>query len=311
MTDRFVDLQVNGYLGVDFSSPRLVLDEILRVTKALSDAGTRAYCPTIITSDLETYRRNLPILAAAMETPGVKGSLLGIHLEGPYLSPREGARGAHAPGKMRRPSNDEFDRFQEWASGRISLLTLAPELDGAISLISHIRRHYSTRVSLGHHLADREVIIRAADAGATLITHLGNGCPNQLPRHENMIVHQLAIDSLAAGLIADGIHLPDDFLRVAFRCKGADRIFIVSDSAPIAGLAPGTYETLGNSVRLTATGRIESVHAPHLVGSGKNLAQCMSHLRSLEFLSDVELTRVGSENPLRFLGLDPRKFLEP
>ena len=300
----FVDLQVNGYRGVDFSSPKLELDQILWVTEALREAGTGAYCATIITSDPEVYRRNLPMLASAMKQPSVKGRLLGIHLEGPYLSGVEGARGAHAADKMRRPSTDEFDRFQEWASGQIVLLTLAPELEGAIPLISHIRKSHSTRIALGHHLASREVLRRAADAGATLITHLGNGCPNLLPRHDNPIIHQLALDSLAAGLITDGIHLPEDFVRVAFRCKGVDRIFIVSDSAPIAGFEPGIYETLGNRVRLTATGRIQNLASPHLVGSGCNLSQCMSHLKSLGFLSDSELWKVGYQNPLRILGLD-------
>jgi len=303
----FVDLQVNGYRGVDFSSPKLEPDQVLWVTETLREAGTAAYCATIITSDPEVYRRNLPILASAMEQPGGKGRLLGIHLEGPYLSGVEGARGAHAPYKMRRPSTDEFDRFQEWSSGQIVLLTLAPELEGAIHLISHIRKNHSTRIALGHHLASREILGQAAEAGATLITHLGNGCPNLLPRHDNIIIHQLTLDSLAAGLITDGNHLSEDFVRVAFRCKGVDRIFIVSDSAPIAGFEPGNYETLGNRVRLTATGRIQNTDSPHLVGSGCNLAQCMSYLRSLGFLSDEELRKVGFVNPLRILGIDSAK----
>lgn len=300
----YVDLQVNGYRGVDFSSPKLEPDQIPWVTETLRESGTGAYCATIITSDPEVYRRNLPIIASAMVQPGVKGRLLGIHLEGPYLSGVEGARGAHAPDKMRRPSTEEFDRFQELASGQIVILTLAPELDGAISLISHIRKNYSTRIALGHHLASREILRRAADAGATLVTHLGNGCPNLLPRHDNIIVHQLTLDSLTAGLITDGNHLPEDFVRVAFLCKGVDRIFIVSDSAPIAGFEPGIYETLGNRVRLTATGRIQNLDFPHLVGSGCNLAQCMNYLKSLGFLSDSDLWKVGSQNPLRILGIE-------
>ncbi len=299
-----VDLQVNGYRGVDFSSPELELEEIHRVTEALSADGTAAYCATVITSDLEIYRRNLPIVAAAMEQPGVKGRLLGIHLEGPYLSREEGARGAHDPRKMRRPSRDEFERFQEWARGRIVMFTMAPELEGAIDLIGHIRHAHSTRVSLGHHLASREVLTQAADAGATLLTHLGNGCPNFLPRHDNILMYQLVNDALAAGLIADGNHLSGEFVRVAFRCKGVDRIYVVSDSAPIAGFEPGIYETLGNPVRLTENGRIQNLHSPHLVGSGLCLAKCMSYLKSLGFLSDESLRKVGFENPLRFLGIE-------
>jgi N-acetylglucosamine-6-phosphate deacetylase len=305
----FVDLQVNGYMGVDFSSPSLQPDEIHRITDALLKAGTIGYCATLITSEIEVYRRNLPLIASAMEEPGTKNRLLGIHMEGPFLSPADGARGAHAQNKMRLPDGSEFDRFQEWARGNIAILTVAPELRGSIEFIRHVRQHHATKVSVGHHLASSEILRQAADAGATLCTHLGNGCPNFLPRHENILVHQLANDSLTAGLISDGNHLPPDFLKVVLRCKGPDRVFIVSDSAPIASFEPGIYETLGNKVRLTEGGRIESLHAPHLVGSGCNLAQCMCHLRSLGLLTQGELWKVGLDKPLEILGV-PHSVVE-
>jgi len=300
----FVDLQVNGYMGVDFSSPALVAEDIHRVTEALLAAGTLAYCATIVTADLGTYERNLRLLARTASEPGVKGRLLGIHLEGPYLSKEDGARGAHSAAKVRRPDQAEFDRFQDWAEGRISILTIAPEVEGALELISHVRRRYPTVVSIGHHLASREIIDRAVDAGATLVTHLGNGCPNLLPRHNNVLVHQLANDSLTVGLITDGNHLPRDFVLVALRSKGPDKVFVISDSAPIAGYAPGIYETLGHRVRLTATGRVENLHAPHFVGSGCNMTQCMRWLRSLDILTGDELWRVGLENPLAIVNTD-------
>ncbi len=299
----FVDLQVNGYLGIDFSSDDLQIDDVHKITEALIRAGTVGYCATIITSEMEVYRRNLPLLARSMEQPGIRGHLLGIHLEGPYLSSLEGARGAHLAERMRPPDKHEFDQFQEWALGRIAIITMAPEREAALELIAHICAKHDTRVSLGHHLADRETIAHAADAGATLITHLGNGCPSLLPRHDNVIVHQLVNDALSAGLITDGHHLPEAFIRVALRCKGSERVFIVSDMAPIAGFEPGIYENLDNRVRLTATGRIESVDSPYFVGSGCTMAQCMRFLRSLGILREEELWRVGFENPLRALGI--------
>jgi N-acetylglucosamine-6-phosphate deacetylase len=300
----FVDLQVNGYMGVDFSSPGLVSEDIHRVTETLVASGTLAYCATMITGDLGIYERNLKLLARSASEPGVKGRLLGIHLEGPYLSKEEGARGAHSAARVRRPDPVEFDRFQDWAEGHISILTIAPEVDGALELISHVRSKYATVVSIGHHLASREMIARAVDAGATLVTHLGNGCPNLLPRHDNILFHQLANESLTVGLITDGNHLLRDFVLVALRAKGPDKVFVVSDSAPIAGYAPGVYQTLGHQVRLTATGRIENLHAPHLVGSGWNMAQCMRWLRSLDILSEDELWRVGLENPLAIVNAE-------
>jgi N-acetylglucosamine-6-phosphate deacetylase len=301
----FVDLQVNGYLGVDFSSPRLQPEDVARVTAELLSRGTLGYCATIITSPLEVYRRNLPILARAMEQPAVKGRLLGIHVEGPYISPVDGARGAHPAGCTRRPDSSEFDRMQEWANGRISIVTLAPELEGAIGFIAHIRQDPRVSVWLGHHLAPRQVIRDAVAAGATASTHLGNGCPNLIHRHDNVIQHQMAEPRLMAGLITDSHHLPEDFIRIAVACKGAGRIFVVSDSAPIAGLAPGVYDSLGGHVRMDDRGRIENVEEAHFAGSGLNMAECMRHLDSLGVLTPDQLWEVGLENPLRMIGAEP------
>jgi N-acetylglucosamine-6-phosphate deacetylase len=300
----FVDLQVNGYMGVDFASPRLAAEDIHRVTEALLAVGTLAYCATLITTDLHVYERNLRLLARTATEPGVKGRLLGIHLEGPYLSREDGARGAHSAEKMRKPDREEFDRLQDLAEGRISILTIAPEVEGALELISHVRSRYPTVVSIGHHLASREIIAKAVDAGATLVTHLGNGCPNLLPRHNNILIHQLANESLTVGLVTDGNHLPRDFVLVALRSKGPENVFVVSDSAPIAGYPPGIYETLGHQVRMTETGRIENLHAPHLVGSGCDMAQCMRWLRSLGILSEDQLWQVGLENPLAIVNAE-------
>ncbi len=301
MQTGFVDLQVNGYQGVDFSSPNLRLEDIHSVTQALLKDGTIGYCATIITSETAVYLRNLPLLAQAMEESDSSGHLLGIHLEGPYLSTAEGARGAHNAQHMKLPSLDEFSRFQDCARGHVVLLTLAPELEGAIEFIGRVQRDYSITIAVGHHLADSVILRRAVEAGASLCTHLGNGCPSSLPRHPNIIISQLANDGLAASLITDGHHVPEDFIRVVFKCKGTEGIIVVSDSAPVAGCTPGIYETLGNQVRLTAEGRVENLHSRYLVGSGLNMAQCMSYLRSLNFLSEEELRKVGYSNPLRIL----------
>jgi N-acetylglucosamine-6-phosphate deacetylase len=304
----FIDLQVNGYKGVDFSSAGLTFEGIARAAGELRRAGTAGFCATLITSDLEVYRANLDLIARAMEDPSLRGCLLGIHMEGPYLSPEDGARGAHSPSKMRLPDPVEFDRFQEWAHGRIVITTLAPELPGAVRLIRHIRERYGTAVALGHHLADRETIRHAAEAGATLITHLGNGCPASLPRHDNPILSQLANDSLMAGLITDGHHIPADFIKIVLRCKGSDRIFVVSDAAPIAGLRPGIYENLGNKVRLTESGRIECVDTPFFAGSGRTMADCMRYLKSLELMSEDQLWQAGFVRPLEIIGIPPESL---
>ncbi|MDA2938998.1 glucosamine-6-phosphate isomerase, partial [Acidobacteria bacterium AH-259-A15] len=251
----FVDLQVNGYQGVDFSAPGLDLEQLRLVVHSLRKEGTIAFCPTIITSPVEVYEQNLPVLARAMDEPDLAPHLLGIHVEGPFISPQDGARGAHPRRHTALPEIPLYDRLRQLAENRIALVTLAPELPGAKSLIQHIIRT-GAAVSLGHHLANRQAIEEACEYGAVAATHLGNAIPNLLPRHPNPLWDQLDEDRLMVMLITDGHHVPDTFIRVVARLKGPQRLIVVSDSAPPAGLPPGRYHTLGQDVILEENGRL-------------------------------------------------------
>ncbi len=297
----FIDLQVNGYLGIDFSEPGLTLSDIRRVTRALVERGTIAYCPTVITGSVDTYKQNLPVLAQAMEEPDLQPHLLGIHLEGPFISPEEGARGAHPRRFTREPDIDLFEQLLAFSKGKVSIVTVAPELPGAGDLIRCISGH-SIRVFLGHHLAGPGAIEKACRAGATASTHLGNGLPNILPRHLNPLWDQLAEDQLTALLITDGHHLPDNFIRVVSKVKAPERLAVTSDSAPIAGLPPGRYNTLGQEVLLEESGRLWNPVGQHLVGSSSCMMQCMNYLAALDLMGEEELYLVGYHNPLRLLG---------
>jgi len=296
----WVDLQVNGFLGIDFSAPGLRVDDVRRATKALVQRGTGAYCPTVITNEPWMYEVNLAVLAAAMEEPDLKPHLLGIHLEGPFLSVE--ARGAHQERLLQNPSVDRFDHWMKLARGRIVMLTLAPELDGSEALIRHVVKR-KVVVSLGHHMADPLSIDRAVRAGATCCTHLGNGIPNTLPRHPNPIWTQLADDRLVGMLITDGHHLPADFVRVALRAKGVGNVIVTSDAAPIAGLPPGEYKFAGADVVSEPGGRIALKDGYSLAGSSATMEACIFWLRKLAVLSEAELMQVGRQNPLRLLGL--------
>jgi N-acetylglucosamine-6-phosphate deacetylase len=218
--DGWVDVQVNGYVGVDFSTAGLTVDDVRRATEELVRRGTAAYCPTVITCAPEVYEQNLQVLAAAMREPDLRPHLLGIHLEGPFLA--NDAKGAHQTRWLQRPDIALFDRWMKLAEGRIRLLTLAPELEGADALIRHATGCGVT-VLIGHHVGDNASIDRAARAGARGCTHLGNGIPNVLPRHPNPIWTQLADDRLVGLFIADGYHLPAEFVKVALRAKGLER----------------------------------------------------------------------------------------
>jgi len=302
----WIDLQVNGFLGLDFSAPDLTVDQVRRITETLCERGTSAYCPTLITCDPAIYERNLPLLAAAMREPDLQPHLPGIHLEGPFLSGL--SRGAHPAEWLATPSPKRFDEWQRLAEGKIRIITIAPELDGAVVLIRHAVAQ-GVVVSLGHHLAGADMIARAVDAGATLCTHLGNGIAGTLPRHPNPIWTQLAEDRLNACFIADGFHLPPDFLRVAWRTKGSERFIVTSDSAAIAGLPPGPYDYMGSPVEIEPCGRISlrqrgADGSVALAGSSSTLADCMRHLESLGDWTAADLIKVGRTNPARLLGFN-------
>jgi len=176
MLPGFVDLQVNGYRGIDFCSELLTLNQINQVSEVLLARGTIAYCPTMISSSLEIYERNLPLIIQASKS--LHGAqILGVHLEGPFINPEKGAVGVHPKQHVIKPSIDLFERFRELTEDKISILTLAPELEGAEKLIQHIHSKCNTIVSLGHHLANAELIHKAAKAGAKTCTHIGNGLP--------------------------------------------------------------------------------------------------------------------------------------
>ena len=304
MTIPLVDLQVNGFGGVDFSSPDLTGDQVFEIADRLAEAGTTAFLATMITSPPEVYRRNLPILAAAAGHPRLKGRLLGIHLEGPFLNPAEGACGAHNPDWMIAGNVDRLRELIELGGGTIRLLTLAADIDGA-ETIARIACENHIAVSLGHHLANAEQIARLRAAGATAVTHVGNGLPRMIDRHANPLWPSLADEGLTAMIITDGHHLPADLIRVIVRAKTARRIVVTSDSSPLAGMAPGRYHSLGNDCVLDLGGRLYNPTTGYLVGSSATMKQCMEHLASLDILTDEELLAVGFSNPLHLIGMNP------
>jgi N-acetylglucosamine-6-phosphate deacetylase len=303
----FVDLQVNGYAGVDFSDPALDADGAVRACRGMLAAGTAAFLPTLVTSPPGTYERNLRILAGVLEREEFRDRLPGLHLEGPFLSRAEGARGAHNPDWMAAPDVDLLKRLMAWARGKVRMITIAAELEGAATLAAHAAGAGVT-VALGHHLARSEDLERLRSAGAKALTHLGNGVPATLLRHDNPIWAGLANDSLAATIVTDGHHLPADLIRSFIRTKGVSRLAVVSDASPVAGLPPGRYQALGNEVVLEANGRLSNPATGYLVGSSATMLQCMNHLASLRLLPPEDLVRMGADNPLSLIGLD-RKAL--
>lgn len=299
----FVDLQVNGAHGVDFSADGLTGSDCARAFGRIRDAGTAAFLPTVITSPPERLARNLGLIAAAARSFGHSGAVAGIHLEGPFLDPTPGAIGAHNPDWVLPPDPALFDRLQDAAGGMIRVLTVSAGVPGVEALIEHAAAQ-GVLVSLGHHMAGYEAVRRAADAGAAMLTHLGNGLPHEVGRHENPLLAGLAEDRLAAGIIADGHHLPDELVRLIVRVKGAERVVLVSDAAPLAGLPAGRYTTLGNEVEVTAGRLVVNPRTRYLAGSGRTLLECANHAVGAGTLTPSDAVRMGVDNPARMIGVD-------
>ncbi len=303
----FIDLQVNGYKGVDFSSLDLTEDSFCFACEQLLEAGTAAFLPTLITGPKEVYIKNLPLIAEAMKKDCFNNKILGIHLEGPFISDQPGAVGAHPKEYTRDPSTDLFDELWDLSKGRIKLLTLAAELRGAAQLAEYATTK-NVAVSLGHQMADYQSMKKLYDAGARSITHFGNGMPNQIPRHQNPIVSALAIKGLKAMIITDGHHLLEQVIRTVFNAKDIGDIIVTSDASPIAGLGSGKYNVLGNDIILEENGLLHNPQKQCLVGSSSVMLECMNYLASLGIVSVKELLNVGFYNPLKLIGVDPSKI---
>ena len=303
----WVDVQVNGYGGVDVNDPDTRPDALARMTARLRAAGVTRYLPTVITADLPRMARCLQGVARAIEAErAVADAVPGLHLEGPFVSPTDGARGAHPLAHVIPADVAVFDALQEAAGGRIRLVTLAPEVPGALELTAHCVRHGLT-VALGHTAADAATIAEAVAAGARLATHLGNGTPAMLPRHDNVIWTQLAEPSLFASAIFDGHHLPPALMRVFFAVKGAERLILVSDAVALAGEPPGVYrQPVGGEVELLPNGRLTLRGTPYLAGSASSLADGVAHAVGAAGVSVEDAWTMASRTPARLLGLDDR-----
>ncbi len=291
----YLDLQVNGYRGVDFSSEALTRSALDQACHWLLDAKTAAFLPTVITSPETIYRRNLKLIGDAIRETASESNPCGIHVEGPFISAEPGAVGAHNPAWVRTPDTGLLDSMIEWSGNTIRLLTLAPDIPGAERMIAHAVKQ-GIVVSLGHTLAGVEQMSAGADAGARALTHLGNGMPNTAPRHHNPLWAGLAEDRLIAMIITDGHHLPPHVIKTILRAKTPARCIVVSDASPLAGLPPGRYETLGNTAVLEPDGRLHNPEKGCLVGSSATISQCIEYLSGLGFLTAEELEAVGRGN---------------
>lgn len=299
----FFDIQINGFGGVDFNSLKTTPKDILNITNNLNRKGTLKYLPTIITNTFENILSLLETIKIARETYSeCESSIVGVHLEGPFLSREDGPRGAHPLSAICPPDWKMVEAWQKASGNLIKIITLSPEYDTAEEVISYCCQQ-DIKVSIGHTSANRDQILSAVNAGATLSTHLGNGSHTMLPRHNNYIWNQLASDQLYCSIIGDGIHLPKDVLKCFFAIK-QDKAILISDSSEIAGLKPGIYEShIGGVVLLTAENRLCMADNPELLaGSAATLFDEIRYLTTNQINSLKNCLLMATVRPAKFLG---------
>jgi len=275
----FFDPQVNGYAGVDFNGSGLTPETLHRAACSLASSGVTRFFPTVITAPYEKIVHQLKILADALREDALFRRMCpGFHLEGPYISPEEGFRGAHPRNAVRPPRWEELERFQDVCNGQIRYITLAPELEGSTPFIERAVKKGMV-VGLGHTNASEETLEDAFRAGARISTHLGNGAQALLPRHRNPIQKQLSMDGLMASIIVDGIHLPDYVVKNFIRAKGVDRILLTTDSMAGAGAPPGRYSLGDLEVEVRPGDRTARLPGtPYLAGSTLTMDRAVNNV---------------------------------
>jgi N-acetylglucosamine-6-phosphate deacetylase len=302
-----VDLQLNGYAGLDFNDPaeKWSARELHRVRERLRRRGVVAALPTLVTSDPEAMiarARRYAELVSADEA--LASTFPKLHIEGPFLSASDGPRGAHPRRWCRTPAEmpDFLDRIVEASGNRVALVTVAPELPGAIDLI---RRCAAMGIcpAVGHTEATPAQLDQAVAAGARMSTHLGNGSHQMLPRLDNYVQHQLADDRLFAGFIADGHHMPFTTLKNFLRAKTPARSILVTDATAAAEMGPGRFMLAGGMVEVTPEGRCARPGEPNLAGSALTLDRAVINAALHCGVTFDRAWTMASTTPAKLVGL--------
>lgn len=301
LTPGLVDLQVNGYAGIDINADDVKADDVRALVHRLWHEGTTQFLPTIITGNHTRMSKSLKAINEACDDTTIRETIAGIHLEGPFISPHDGARGAHPKQHVRPPNIGEIDDWLQQTEVPIKLVTLSPEWESAPAFIEALVERGIT-VCIGHTQASVKDLKEAIAAGATVATHLGNGIAASINRHENPIWTLLAHDDVTITVIADNRHVPSDMLTVMMRAKPAGKRVIVSDTTAPAALAPGNYTFAGQDVTVSPEGHITLTNTPYLAGAGHPLGLGIKTLVEQAGLSLQEAVTAATLTPARLLG---------
>jgi N-acetylglucosamine-6-phosphate deacetylase len=298
---RLFDLQVNGFAGVDFQR-RVSPERLHEACLALRACGMHRILATLITDAVDSLSAKFAAIEEVRrQDPLARECIVGYHLEGPFLSAEPGYRGAHNPSWMCDPDWDVFAALQDVAQGGIRLVTLAPERAGSSAFIQKAVQS-GVRVSLGHTNADDDEISAAIDSGASLCTHLGNGCPELLHRHQNVVQRLLSRDELTACFIPDGIHLPPGMLRNLVRAKPPGKVVLTTDAMSAAGAGPGHYPLGALELEVGADGVVRMPGSGQFAGSALRLDQGVTNAAAWLGITLEEAASFASSVPAALLG---------
>ena len=308
----FFDNQVNGFAGVSFAfgESDLTSEGIKLATSELWKKGVTTYLPTLTTNSQEVLVTNFKLLANAVNDEKLLGSIPGFHLEGPYINPEDGFRGAHPKQFVRLPDWNEFMEMYKASGEKILQVTVAPEMEGAQDFIKKCKEK-GIIVAVGHHNANRQQLDLAVENGARISTHLGNGCANMINRHYNPFWSQLANDNLMISIICDGFHLLPEEIQVFFKVKGVDKTIITSDVTSYAALPPGQYKTqTGETIELTPEGKLHYPAQQVLYGSASPITKGIGYVMKVTGCSLADAIQMASTNPAKLYNLNDRGLLE-
>ncbi len=297
------DLQVNGFNGVDFQQPDIDHTALTRAVDGLLAHETDRILFTLITDRIDSLcakLANIEKLRAA--DPRIARMIVGYHIEGPYMSPLPGFHGAHDPGLMKAPDIAEFKLLQEAANGNIRLITLAPEQPNSAEFIRHITTN-SVVAAIGHSDANDEQIDEAIAAGLTMCTHLGNGIPVNLHRHDNVMQRQLARDELIGSFIPDGIHIPGPVLKSMVRAKPRDKVIFTTDCMAAAGAGPGRFRIGRFDVDVGADGVVREPGKPNFAGSSLTMDKGIENISKFLGWTEAEAREACSSRVATSLGM--------
>jgi N-acetylglucosamine-6-phosphate deacetylase len=302
ITNGLIDLQVNGFAGVDFNSGALTAAEMDHALEAMLACGVTTCLPTLITATPAELAARLKALDSAL-TASKLGSLMcpGYHLEGPFLNPSAGYAGCHPPAAMTAADPALIERLQALSSRPILLTTVAPEVEGGIDFIKEMRRR-NMLVSVGHSACTFKFAEAAADAGAALSTHLGNGLPQMLPKLDNALFAQLAEDRLVATFIADGIHVPPKALKAMIRAKGQQAVVLVTDAVSAACATTGLHPFAGMQVERLGDGSVRIPGTAGLAGSSLRLDDAVRNIVKWNIATFGQAVEMASTRVADLLG---------